>query len=144
MKIYLDNCCYNRPFDDQEQLAIYLETEAKLDIQRRIKNGELQLVSSFMLTKENNDNPFNNRKEQISAFITAYTDEYVGIDNKDQIISKANQIMSTGIKAKDAIHAACAMIAKCDYLITTDKRLLKLKSDEIKVIDPIAFIRLED
>ncbi len=30
MKIYLDNCCFNRPFDDQSQLRILLESEAKL------------------------------------------------------------------------------------------------------------------
>jgi hypothetical protein len=30
MKIYLDNCCFNRPFDDQSHLRIRLEAEAKL------------------------------------------------------------------------------------------------------------------
>ncbi len=33
MIIYLDNCCFNRPFDDQSQLRIKLETEAKIRIQ---------------------------------------------------------------------------------------------------------------
>ena len=33
MRVYLDNCCYNRPFDPQEQLRIRLETEAKLEVQ---------------------------------------------------------------------------------------------------------------
>jgi len=32
-RIYLDNCCFNRPYDDQKQLRIYLETQAKLHIQ---------------------------------------------------------------------------------------------------------------
>jgi hypothetical protein len=27
--IYLDNCCFNRPFDDQTQIVIYLETISK-------------------------------------------------------------------------------------------------------------------
>ena len=26
MRVYLDNCCYNRPFDDQAQLTVRLET----------------------------------------------------------------------------------------------------------------------
>jgi predicted nucleic acid-binding protein len=34
MRLYLDNCCFNRPFDNQEQLKIKLETEAKLFIQQ--------------------------------------------------------------------------------------------------------------
>jgi len=29
MKLYLDNYCFNRPFDDQTQIRIRLETEAK-------------------------------------------------------------------------------------------------------------------
>ena len=32
VKIYLDNCCYNRPFDDQKQIKIQLETIAKIKI----------------------------------------------------------------------------------------------------------------
>ena len=27
MHVYLDNCCYNRPFDEQMQLKVLLETE---------------------------------------------------------------------------------------------------------------------
>jgi len=37
MKIYLDTCCYNRPFDDQNQLKIELESIAKLYIPNEIK-----------------------------------------------------------------------------------------------------------
>ena len=37
MKVYLNNCCYNRPYDDQTQIRIHLETEAKLHIQDVIK-----------------------------------------------------------------------------------------------------------
>ena len=32
MRVYLDNCCYNRPFDDQHNLATALESFAKLQI----------------------------------------------------------------------------------------------------------------
>ncbi|MDR2716284.1 MAG: hypothetical protein LBB46_06020 [Coriobacteriaceae bacterium] len=38
MRIYLDNCCFNRPFDDQKQIKVKLETEAKLSIQRQISD----------------------------------------------------------------------------------------------------------
>ena len=33
MRVYLDNCCYNRPFDDQAQLTVRLETVTKLAVQ---------------------------------------------------------------------------------------------------------------
>ena len=48
MKIYLDNCCFNRPFDDQTQLKIHLESQAKLFIQHKIISKEYQLVWSFL------------------------------------------------------------------------------------------------
>jgi len=30
-RLYLDNCCFNRPYDDQTFLLVQLETEAKID-----------------------------------------------------------------------------------------------------------------
>lgn len=41
MKIYLDNCCFNRPYDDQTQIRISLETQAKLYVQDLVKNKKL-------------------------------------------------------------------------------------------------------
>ena len=52
MRVYLDNCCYNRPFDEQDQLRIRLETEAKLAIQRQMRLGILEYVWSDMLANE--------------------------------------------------------------------------------------------
>lgn len=42
MRVYLDNCCYNRPFDSQTQLRVRLETEAKLAIQALMRAGALE------------------------------------------------------------------------------------------------------
>ena len=43
MKIYLDNCCYNRPYEDQSQIRISLEAQAKLHIQSEIKMDSMSL-----------------------------------------------------------------------------------------------------
>ena len=43
MKLYLDNCCFNRPFDDQSQLRIRLETEAKSDYFLTTDDGIIKL-----------------------------------------------------------------------------------------------------
>jgi len=48
LKIYLDNCTYNRPFDDQSQIMIALETEAKRYIQQLILDSKIDLVYSFI------------------------------------------------------------------------------------------------
>jgi len=64
MKIYLDNCCFNRPFDDQKQIRIHLETEAKLYIKEKILLNELELAWSYILDYENHANPFINQLEE--------------------------------------------------------------------------------
>jgi hypothetical protein len=63
IRVYLDNCCFNRPFDDQGQVRVRLETEAKLEIQRRIKDKKLELAWSYMLDYENQANPFEERRD---------------------------------------------------------------------------------
>ena len=68
MRIYLDNCCFNRPFDNQSLIAIRLETEAKLDIQEKIKSGYLSLGWSYILDFENNANPFLDRRIEIQKW----------------------------------------------------------------------------
>jgi len=68
MILYLDNCCFNRPFDDQVQIRIRLETEAKLVIQEKIKEGTYSLAWSYILDYENSKNPFPERKESIDKW----------------------------------------------------------------------------
>lgn len=55
-RIYLDNCCFNRPFDDQTQVKILLESQAKLYIQQLVLNGDVELVWSYVLKYENSRN----------------------------------------------------------------------------------------
>ena len=140
LRIYLDNCCYNRPYDDQTQLRIELETKAKLYIQQQIINENLTLVSSVILDFENNDNPYELRKLAVSDFLKN-SSEYV--DKSDEVLVLAREISSKGIKTKDASHLACAIHAKCDYFITTDDKLLKYKDSRINTISPIDFIMIE-
>ena len=38
-RIYLDNCVYNRPFDDQSQRRIFLETIAFITLLELVEKG---------------------------------------------------------------------------------------------------------
>ena len=58
MRIYLDLCCFNRPYDDQSQPRIRIETEAKIVIQQKLKNGEHEFLWSSILDFECAKNPF--------------------------------------------------------------------------------------
>lgn len=140
LRIYLDNCCFNRPYDDQSQFRIALETQCKLRIQDRIKSGEVTLAASYILRYECAANPHIMRRETIMEFIRRYVGFYVGIERQAEIEEKAREIMRTGVKFKDACHVASAIFARCDYLISTDKRLLKFRTDEISMVTPVEFI----
>lgn len=140
MRIYLDNCCYNRPYDDQSQLKINLEAQAKLDIQQQIRDGKLDLVTSYILEAENAANPFAMKRTDIQVFLDRYTSVYVS-DTMDQEIRKqAAEIMKSGVKLMDACHVACAMSAGCAFFCSTDKRLLKYQPDGMRMVNPVTFI----
>ena len=140
MKIYLDNSCFNRPFDDQKQLRIQLETEAKLAIQERIFQKEIELTWSYILDFENEANPFEQRRIAIKGWKNYAS---LNTDETKEIIGKAERFYQMGIKSKDSIHLACAISTQCEYFLTTDDELIKKASGikEIKVTDPISFIK---
>ncbi len=140
LRIYLDMCCYNRPYDDQTQMKIAMEAQAKLYIQDMIRSKKLELISSYILRYECGNNPFPMRKDAILDFIDKNAFGYVGDERKTVVEEKAAEIMKTGIKFKDACHVASAIYAGCDYFVSTDKRLLKYRSKEIKMVTPIEFI----
>lgn len=141
MKIYLDNCCFNRPFDDQSQIRIRLETEAKLYIQKKILDKQIELVWSYILDYENEFNPFEERKNVIRKWKNHAN---LNITETKEIIDKAKQLLKYGIKSKDALHLSCAVCNNCDYFITTDDFLIQnlLNYEEIKVINPLTFISI--
>lgn len=140
MRIYLDMCCYNRPYDDQSQLRVAMEAQSKLYIQKLIREGKLELIGSYILDYEVSRNPFEMRQKSIIRFMRDYMKGHVGSERASIIEPIAKEIMETGVKEKDALHVASAIYAKCDYFISTDIRLLKYKTDRIKLCTPIEFV----
>jgi len=136
-RIYLDNCCFNRPYDDQTQLKIFLETQAKLHVQSLVYEKKIELVWSFILTFENSQNIFSAKKTAISQW-ESISSSFVEKSEEIRLIAK--EIMTTGIKAADAAHVACAIAGNCNYFITVDKRLLKYVDNRIIICNPIEFI----
>ena len=92
------------------------------------------------MSTENSRNTVDSKKENIKKYIDANTTAYVDIRHMDEIDSMADTIMQSGIKYMDACHVACAEYAGCDYFITTDRRLLKYKSDKLQLVNPVDFI----
>ncbi|MBI4651050.1 PIN domain protein [Candidatus Desantisbacteria bacterium] len=140
MKIYLDNCCFNRPFDDQSQIRIMLETEAKLRIQEEIRAGKFDLVWSYILDYENSKNPYEERKLRIKGW-GKYA--LTNVQENVTLIEIADSLNLKGFKKLDSLHIACSIISRCDYFLTTDDKILNLSKilKEIKLTDPIGFIK---
>ena len=138
-RIYLDNCCFNRPYDDQSLLLVRLETEAKLFVQQAVLQKTFELVWSYMLDYENAANPYHNRKLAIARWKNIAV---LDVDASESIVSCGKEIMQKGVKKKDALHIACALEAKCRYFLSTDKKILRTSFDQINVVNPIDFIKM--
>ncbi len=140
MKLYLDNCCFNRPFDDQSNFRVRLEAEAKLRIQDQIRSSCYHLVWSYILDYENSKNPYRDRREQIAKW-RGYA--YDDIESSEAIMQHASTMKLLGLKQMDAFHVACAIHAVCDYFLTTDKGILKYATQvqALHITDPIGFIQ---
>ena len=138
IKVYLDNCCFNRPYDSQNNLLVFLETESKLFVQDLILKKELELIWSFVLDYENNDNPFEERRQSILSWKNLAT---VDCDLNSTIANKAKKLIELGLKQKDAAHIACAVHVNSDYFLTTDKKILNKRIPNIAVVSPIDFVR---
>ena len=139
MRVYLDNCCLNRPFDDQLQTRIRIESEAKLDIQERILVQRLELAWSYILDYENLQNPFEERRVAIDQW---RNHAVIDICESAEVLAQANRTAEIGVASKDALHVACAIAARCDFFLTTDDQLLsRLRGQRaIAAMNPVVFV----
>lgn len=141
LKLYLDNCCYNRPFDDLRQEKNNLEAQAiKLIIDKYWKD-EFEIYTSDALVIE-----MNNIKDQIkkAKVLEVYNKlNLINIPFSNNIIKRASELRNYNIKNMDSLHIAYAESSNIDYFITTDKLLINASSRanlNVKVINPISFI----
>lgn len=91
-----------------------------------------------MLDYEISKNPYEHRRETILPWRKIAT---VNVKEENEgIIERAETLLKQGIKSFDALHVACAIEGKCEYFITTDKRLLRKPVVNIKLVSPIDFL----
>ena len=138
MRVYLDNCCYNRPFDEQAQLRVVLETLAKLNIQQQMRDGVLEYAWSSVLDFEISKSRFLDRSLQIMPWAKGAV---INVQIDDAIRFRAKEFENNGLKAMDALHVACAEAAECDWFFTTDRGILKKARNltSMRVANPVEF-----
>ena len=136
-RLYFDNCCFNRIYDEPSSLLVQLEAKAIAYIQNQILLGKIELVWSFVLDQENENNPHEKRRTSIEAWKALAT---VNISAEAVIYQKLVEVLKAGIKGNDALHVACAIQAQSRYFLTTDKKLLKKQVEGIIIMNPMAYL----
>lgn len=132
MKIYLDACCLNRPFDDQSQNRIRLESEAILIIMNRMNNGEWEWIGSDVLIAELENTPDIEKRIYLIE-LSAGVQTNIALTEVE--ISRANKLENLGFKSFDAMHIACSESANANVFLTTDDKLLKKAERETNNIN---------
>jgi len=122
LRLYLDMCVFNRPFDDQSQSKIMIEAQIFIMLMAMISEGLFILVNSFALEYENSKNPSVENMMKISDFLE-YTTDY--IHYSEDILERSLEFEKWGLSGMDAVHIACAEKAKADFFLTCDDRLIK-------------------
>jgi predicted nucleic acid-binding protein len=137
MRIYLDVCCLSRPFDNQTQERVRLESEAVLMILQRIQKGEWQLVNSEVIEDEIEQTPDPQRRERLHILLLPAI-EYVQVT--DSTIQRAKQLAKMGFSSADSLHMACAEEAQVDVFLTTDNKLRR----QVSTLNSPLYIQIDN
>jgi predicted nucleic acid-binding protein len=143
MRIYLDVCCLNRPFDDQTIPGNRLEAEAVLLILRHCEMGIFSWVTSDIVEFEIEQTTNTVRRKRLQI-LSAYAASRVS--EKDSVSNRADELERLGISGLDAYHIAAAESGKAVIYLTTDDKLIRKArrlSHEIhlRVVNPLTWIR---
>jgi len=136
MKIYMDVCCLNRPFDDLSQERVYFEAEAVLAIISNCESGKWMLLSSGTIEFELSRIADPEKYEKVHTLYSSAT-EYINI--MPDVVERARQFQKSGIKYFDSLHLALAEKAEADILLTTDDQffIAAQRTDaKVKVTNP--------
>jgi predicted nucleic acid-binding protein len=122
LKIYLDVCCLNRPFDNQAQDRIHLESEAILSVLNHSQNSNWDIVGSEAIDIEI-DKMIDNEKKLKVNILASMHQSYIIVDRS--VETRALELSGLGFKTFDALHIACAEKGSSNILLTTDDNLLR-------------------
>lgn len=122
-RIYLDVCCLNRPFDDQTQLRIHLETEAVLAILQKCEKNQWKLINSAALEAEIAQISDSEHLQQVRIALKL---SRIRVSDSPSLQARTIQLVKFGFSFYDAAHIASAEKSQADILLSTDDRLVKL------------------
>ena len=138
-KLYLDVCTICRPFDNQNNMRIRLETDAYFLILNGVQRNAYEMMISPMHLKEIESIEDVREKVQMIQLLNVY-----GKQSKydfEKARERADAVILKNIGVADSVHLAFAEQSS-DYLITCDDKFLKRSKrikTEVEVLSPIEF-----
>jgi len=130
-RIYLDVCCLNRPFDDQTQLRIHLETEAVISILQQCETKQWHLITSTPLEAEIAQIPDPEQLQQVRIALSLAS---IKVSDSPALRARTSALVKLGFSFYDAAHIANAEKAKADIFLSTDDRLVKRAKQLVSII----------
>jgi predicted nucleic acid-binding protein len=121
-RIYLDACCLNRPFDDQTQSRIALETQSILTILSQCQSGIWRLIASTALDAELDQTLDWERLKNVKTILAIAK---IKVVSSKFITDRAAELQKLGFSSYDATHIASAERSQADIFLSTDDRLIK-------------------
>lgn len=142
IKVYLDHCVYNRPFDNQTNDRIFIEARAFYIIIKWIEEGKMISINSDALEYENGLTSNPDRRKRVNLYLSL-AKEYVSLSNF--LIKKANEIINLGFRDMDALHIAMAEEGNANYFVTCDDEIVTVakknqKRLKVKVCGLLEFL----
>jgi predicted nucleic acid-binding protein len=138
----LDNCCFNRPYDNQAQEKIHLEGEAILAIIKKTREGNGKIVGSPALDLELGQITNDEKKERVAYFYEQTINSK--LEYTETIFNRAKELSEQStIRTLDRFHLAFADNTGVDVLLTTDIKFEKACSKlnlKIKVMNPLTYL----
>lgn len=141
MRIYLDSCCLNRPYDDFSIRRNAEESAAVLDIIELIRQGVHEGVSSPVNSDEIDQMTNSDRQASVRAIMRFLSCPAVV---NQRVADRAKELSRWGFKPYDALHTACAEGVGADILLTVDGGMLKAAARagnrlKVKIANPLDF-----
>ncbi len=136
----MDNCCLNRPFDDQSSPRIHLESEAIKTIITLIEKETWELLSSDVLMYEISNTSDEKRRRNLLG-VNSMAIKTINLTS--MIKERANYFENFRLQAFDALHLACAE-NNSDILLTVDDRFIKKSSKisdlKVEIKNPLQWL----
>ncbi|MFH1775021.1 MAG: hypothetical protein ABH874_08730 [Methanobacteriota archaeon] len=148
MRIYLDLCAWNRPYDSWDDAKVKEEAFAVMHL---LERSDVTIISSRFAMRMIEEISSDIKYEHVYSLMREYTKEVV--KEEAVMLDQATEIQHNCklSKLEDALHLIIACYGDAEYFVTTDQEVLNkrgcIKSQlqklgfDINIVNPIDLVR---